>query len=134
MNTKIYKYNLEARGYELDSFGHVNNAVYLNYFEQARWNIVKELGIIDYFKSTESLLVVVDVHIRYVKEIQLFNLLTVETTISVSEPYLIFKHALLSREDGEKHAKATVKTLFLDSSRKPVDIPEDLVMNLASLK
>jgi len=106
----------------------------LNYFEQARWNIVKELGIIDYFKSTGSLLVVVDLHIRYVKEIQLFNLLTINTTIAINEPYLIFKHVLFSREDGEKHAKATVKTLFLDDTRKPVDIPEDLKTQLATLK
>ena len=28
------RFEFNVRGYELDSFGHVNNAVYLNYLEQ----------------------------------------------------------------------------------------------------
>ncbi len=38
--------------YELDAFGHVNNAVYLNYLEKARndFMIQKGLGFNDFFK------------------------------------------------------------------------------------
>lgn len=32
---------IDVRGYEIDSFGHVNNAVYLQWLEHARW----ELGL-----------------------------------------------------------------------------------------
>lgn len=32
---------IDVRGYEIDSFGHVNNAVYLSWLEHARW----ELGL-----------------------------------------------------------------------------------------
>lgn len=34
MKTSVYK--LTAQGHELDSFNHVNNAVYLKYAESAR--------------------------------------------------------------------------------------------------
>ena len=30
---------IDVRGYELDSFGHVNNAVYLQWLEHARWEL-----------------------------------------------------------------------------------------------
>lgn len=30
--------SVQVRGYELDSFGHVNNAVYLQYAETAKWD------------------------------------------------------------------------------------------------
>ena len=33
-----------VRTSELDSFGHVNHAVYLNYFEHARFEALKEAG------------------------------------------------------------------------------------------
>ena len=36
------RFEFNVRGYELDSFGHVNNAVYLNYLEQARWEMFLE--------------------------------------------------------------------------------------------
>ena len=54
----MFDYKFSVRGYELDSYGHVNNAVYLNYFEQARWEIFRNLNLIDYFKKNELFLVV----------------------------------------------------------------------------
>ena len=36
---------LEVRSYECDGYGHVNNAVYLNYLEVARQEYLKALGI-----------------------------------------------------------------------------------------
>ena len=38
-----YKFKTEVRGYELDSYGHVNNAVYVSYAEQARWKYFSKL-------------------------------------------------------------------------------------------
>ena len=35
---------IEVRGYELDSFGHVNNAIYLNWIEHARWELFRGRG------------------------------------------------------------------------------------------
>ena len=35
---------IDARAYELDSFGHVNHAVHLNYFEQARFETLAGCG------------------------------------------------------------------------------------------
>ena len=35
-------FKLTVRGYELDSFGHVNNAVYLQYAEEAKWHFFSE--------------------------------------------------------------------------------------------
>ena len=35
---------IAVRSYELDSFGHVNHAIYLNYFEQARFDALESGG------------------------------------------------------------------------------------------
>ena len=37
---KTYLCTLEVRGYELDSFGHVNHGVYVSYLEHARWKML----------------------------------------------------------------------------------------------
>jgi YbgC/YbaW family acyl-CoA thioester hydrolase len=35
-----FSVDVTVRGYEVDVFGHVNNAVYLNWLEHARWSMV----------------------------------------------------------------------------------------------
>ena len=35
----LYQVEIRVRGYEVDSLGHVNNAVYLNWLEHARWEL-----------------------------------------------------------------------------------------------
>ena len=35
------KFEIEVRTYELDSYGHVNNAVYLSYFEYTRMKYLR---------------------------------------------------------------------------------------------
>jgi acyl-CoA thioester hydrolase len=40
----ISKCSLQVRTYECDSYGHVNNANYLNYLEFARYEFLKDVG------------------------------------------------------------------------------------------
>jgi acyl-CoA thioester hydrolase len=121
---KVYRYRLEARGYELDSYGHVNNSVYLNYMEQARWSLIREAGLMDRLVNSGKKIVVVETNIRYMKEIRLFDQVIVETRVKIEKPYLVFKHRLLS-ESSRPFARSTVKTIFLDELSSPVDIPSE---------
>lgn len=40
-----FSVRVTVRGYETDVQGHLNQAVYLNYAEHARWTLLKEAGI-----------------------------------------------------------------------------------------
>lgn len=40
----IYECSLRVRTYECDAYGHVNNAVYLNYLEYARGEYLRDVG------------------------------------------------------------------------------------------
>lgn len=40
----ICKCSLKVRSYECDSYGHVNNAIYLNYLEFARYEFLRDVG------------------------------------------------------------------------------------------
>ena len=44
MTTMICKCSLKVRTYECDSYGHVNNANYLNYLEFARCELLRDVG------------------------------------------------------------------------------------------
>ena len=115
--------SLTVRGYELDSYGHVNNAVYLQYFEQARWEYMKEHGLLDLINMNELLLVVVDTHIRYMRESNLFDELVIETSCKVDKPYVVFTQKIINQTNQLPASRATVKTVFVDKQRIPQDIP-----------
>jgi len=116
-----------VRGYELDSYGHVNNAVYVSYTEQARWEILKNAGLLDSFLATNLLLVVTETNIRYMRELKLFDEIEIKTNIKFEAPYLVFYHDIINITGNNKAAKAEVKTLLIDKDRIPQDIPEELM-------
>ena len=120
-------FKTNVRGYELDSYGHVNNAVYVSYTEQARWEILKNAGLLDSFLETNLLLVVTETNIRYMHELKLFDDIEIETNIKFEAPYLVFYHNIINVTGNNKAAKAEVKTLLIDKDRIPQDIPEELM-------
>ena len=69
--TEPFRVRLRVRGYELDINGHLNQAVYLQYAEHARWELVRAAGV-----SQEKLLaaglgpVVLETTIRYRRELR----------------------------------------------------------------
>ena len=122
-----HTYEMTVRGHEMDSFGHVNNAVYLNYCEQARWEILREKNLFHYFTDGGLFLVVTETTIRYSVEARVFDVLVIKTELMKDSPYLVFKHKIYNKTTGTLITKATFKTLLLSQDRVPQDIPEDFL-------
>lgn len=125
----IYRFFLEARGYELDSYQHVNNAVYLNYMEQARWDLFRQLELLDQLKAEGKKIVVAEVNTRYGRQVKIFDEIRVETQLEESGPFLLFSHKLFNNKTNQQVARAVAKTVFLDAGNNPCDIP-GIIKNL----
>jgi len=72
--------SLQVRSYECDSYGHVNNANYLNYLEFARYEYLKDIGF-DYVQAVEKGygLFIARIEIDYKKPAITDDVLTVKT-------------------------------------------------------
>lgn len=119
-----FEYPITVRGYEMDSFGHVNNAVYLNYMEQARWEILRARDLFDYFRQNGLILVVTDAILHYSKEAKIFDELVVRTELEREPPYLTFNQVIRDAATGSVLTRGTIKTLLVDSDRIPHDMPD----------
>ncbi len=42
MQNPIYEYTIKILEHHLDTFGHVNNATYLEMYEEARWDLLNK--------------------------------------------------------------------------------------------
>jgi acyl-CoA thioester hydrolase len=116
-----------ARGYELDSYNHINNAVYLNYFEHARWEYLRQLNIYEFLKENQNLPVVTDVHIRYQREIKIFDELRIESYCILEKPYLIFHQKIMNLTTGLSSARATTKLIFIGKDKIVGDVPSEIL-------
>jgi len=125
-----FEFFFRVRGYELDSFNHVNNAVYLNYMEEARWDCLLKTGFLDYFIKNKTFLAVIEVNIRYIRELKLFQECVVYSKIKWESPYLVFYQDIYILKTNKKSAHAKVKMLHITESRMPVDIPFELIKKL----
>lgn len=56
---------IKVRGYHLDQNGHLNNAGYTEFFEEARWSLFENYNAGEFFSKNELALTLVNVNINY---------------------------------------------------------------------
>ncbi len=120
-----YKTIIPIRFADIDSFGHVNNAVYLTYFEIARssyWNDVikwdwNEMGII-----------IGKAEVNYLKPINLNDeIFAYVKTSRIGKSSFDLSYALVKIENGQEIVCTTGLTVCISydyNLQKPAPIPE----------
>ena len=116
---------LAVRSYELDSYNHVNNAVYLQYLEYARMEYLNAIGF-DYpgLYDAGFFLYVTHIDIRYKTSARLNDELSVEVIpIKLGKVSGTF-HQVISNQRGEICAEADVSWGLVDTNGRPSKMPE----------
>jgi thioesterase III len=71
MGYRVFEQSIVINEGHLDTFGHVNNARYLEIFEQARWDLITDNGFgLDYVKSSGTGPVILEINLRFLREIK----------------------------------------------------------------
>lgn len=71
MSNRVFEQAITIREEHLDTFGHVNNARYLEIFEQARWDLITESGFgLDFVRSSGTGPVVLELSLRFIREVK----------------------------------------------------------------
>lgn len=119
-------YYVVVRGYELDSFGHLNNAVYLNYAEQAKWEFLNDNKLLEIVHRYGLFPVILENNIRYMHEFKLLDKVRIETEWKCTHKILHFKHTFFNDITGVKSCTITGKLMFADNNRMVSDIPDEI--------
>ncbi|WP_194813880.1 thioesterase family protein [Nocardia sp. XZ_19_385] len=116
---------ITVRGYELDSLGHVNQAVYLQYAEHARWELLRAAGVgQDKLLSTGFAPVVLENNIKYQRELRAGDEVTVTCAFEWTQGKTFRMHQEIRKLDGAISAVVTVTGGVMDlTARKLVADP-----------
>lgn len=78
----IHTIDIKVRGYHLDVFGHVNNARYLEFLEEARWAAIEKKADLLALARQGFAFTIVNININYRRPAVLNEILSVETELT----------------------------------------------------
>ncbi|MEU1370003.1 thioesterase family protein [Streptomyces sp. NPDC005803] len=125
--------DVTVRGYELDTQGHLNQAVYLQYAEHARWELLRAAGL-----PQEKLLadgvgpVALEVTIKFRKELRGGERVRVSCRFDYGQGKTFTVAQQILKEDGTVAAEITGVAGVLDlTTRRLVPDPAGRLASLA---
>lgn len=79
---RLFEYPLLLREQYLDSFGHVNNAAYLQIFEEARWELLSNAGYtMEHALASGLGFAILEANVRFARELRLRQAIIVRSQV-----------------------------------------------------
>jgi acyl-CoA thioester hydrolase len=121
MNTN---YELIIRESHLDTFGHVNNATYLQLFEEARWELITNNGYgLNMIRKTGHGPVILEVTIKFLRELKLRDKIKITTEMIRYEAKIGVLKQKVYRENDELACEADFTFALFDTLQRKIVLP-----------
>ena len=120
MQAPVFSYELTILERHLDTFGHVNNATYLDLFEEARWDLITKNGYgLDEIQRRQAGPTVLEIGLRFMREIRNRERITVKSwTESYTGKMCRFQQQMVNEKQEVCCAASFVVGLFDLRARK----------------
>ena len=114
----MHQTDIKVRGYHLDLYGHVNNARYLEFLEEARWAYFDVHTDLYGFMQTGLAFVVVNINNSYRRPALMNEILTVDTAVrDVGNRSAVIRQVIRLQGSDTVVAEADVTFVLFDSKQ-----------------
>jgi thioesterase-3 len=123
MSGRIFEWPLVIKEQHLDTFGHVNNATYLQIMEQARWDLITERGFgFKEMKAKGVGPVILEIQIRFKQELRNREKCVIQTICTSYQGKIGKLEQTIITENAEVACSATFTVGLFDlKARKLID-------------
>ncbi len=121
---KTFEYETMILEHHLDSFGHVNNAVYVKLYEEARWDFITKNGFgLDFIQQHQLGPVILDLSVRFKRELKnRQKVRIVSRTVKIVNNKMMQLEQVILNEDGKMASDALFTVGMFDMKlRKLID-------------
>lgn len=115
MSWMRHSYEFVVQETYLDSFGHMNNAVYLELFEAARWDFITPRGFgYKHIQQVQMGPTILEINLSFKREIRLREKIRIETQVIDYNGKVGVLQQQMINEAGEVCTNMTMKMGFFD--------------------
>lgn len=126
-----HRFPIRVRFYELDPYSHVNHAVYIQYFEAARIELLREAGLtLQGMMDDGVMIVVTDIATRFIRSAQADDELVAETEVLEFKRVTSRWHQRLLR-GGEVIVEQELGAAVTNLEGRPIRFPAEMVDQLS---
>jgi len=130
-----YLTEIKVRGYHADFYGHVNNARYLEFFEEDRWARLESKIDLRKWAAKGLGFLIVNINVNYRKAVMVGETVLVTTDLErVNTKSAVLKQEILFKESREVAADALITFVVIDKSGRAVPMEGSLLEELQFLK
>ena len=117
---------IKVRGYHLDIYGHVNNARYLEFLEEARWSFFESHNTLEVFAELKLAFVLVNININYRRPGFPDDILHITTKVeSIGEKSCKIRQEILLDGTDQVISDATITFVLMDMNNHKAVVIEN---------
>lgn len=128
---RLFTYELEVLGTHLDVFGHVNNSVYLQLYEMARWDFIEKNGFgLDVIRDLKQGPVILDLNLTFRAELKNRDLIKIESwPCGMKNKYVMKLGQRMIKKDGTEASTLDLSVGLFDLERRKLIPPTERWLN-----
>lgn len=118
-----YLTEIKVRGYHADFYGHVNNARYLEFFEEDRWAHLESTIDLMEWAAKGQVFLVVNINVNYRKAVGVGEIVNVSTEIEkIGRKSAVLLQKIILKRTGEVAADAKITFVITDRSGRAMTL------------
>lgn len=129
-----YLTEIKVRGYHADFYGHVNNARYLEFFEEDRWARLEDVIDLREFAGRGYVFLVVNINVNYRQAVAVGETVLVSTTLEkIGNKSVALRQEIVFKETKEVAADAIVTFVIRNQTGQAAVMEGDLLEEIKKL-
>ena len=125
---------IRIRGYHTDLYQHVNNARYLEFLEEGRWQLLEDHMNLEAFMNKGFLFFVVNINISYRNQARVNDTIVIKSGLGkIGNKSAVIRQSVVNKKTRAVCVTADVTFVIADHKGTPLKIEGDLKQTLQQL-
>lgn len=126
---------IKVRGYHADFYGHVNNARYLEFFEEDRWAQLESKIDLKKWAVQGIIFLVVNINVNYRLAVPVGETLLVTTDVEkIGKRSVVLQQKIFLKESRKVAADALITFVIADKSGRAVSMEGEMLQEIEKLR
>jgi thioesterase-3 len=118
---------IRIRGYHTDLYQHVNNARYLEFLEEGRWQLLEDHMDLEAFMGRGFLFFVVNINISYKNQARVNDLIFIKSGLGkIGNTSAVIRQQVINKKTNAVCVDADITFVIADLKGKPLKIEGEL--------